>query len=81
MLGATVADTAYPANVDLLKQGVFTALIAQDPAAEAKQAIDDLVAFLDTKKKDGIEHDVVIPNVVLTKDTSAADLTKYTYVA
>ncbi len=78
---ALIGYDAYPANVDLLKKGVFTALIAQDPAAEAKQAIDDLVRFLDTKSKAGIEHEVVIPNVVLTKDTSAADLAKYTYVA
>lgn len=78
---ALVGYDAYPANVDLLKKGVFTALIAQNPAAEAKQAIDDLVQYINTKSKDGIEHDVTIANVVLTKDSSAADLQKYTYVA
>jgi ABC-type sugar transport system substrate-binding protein len=73
---------AYPDNVALIKKGVFTALIAQDPAAEARLAIDYLVATLD-KDKAGIakiKHDVVIPNVVLTAKTSAADLKKYTYV-
>ncbi|WP_310528152.1 substrate-binding domain-containing protein, partial [Nocardioides sp.] len=64
---ALIGYDAYPANVDLLKKGVFTALIAQDPAAEAKQAIDDLVAYWDSGSTDGIEHEMVIPNVVLTK--------------
>lgn len=78
---ALIGYDAYPDNVDLLKQGVFTALIAQDPAAEAKQAIDDLVQYMDSGSGDGIEHEVVIPNVVLTQDTSAADFDKYTYVS
>lgn len=78
---ALIGYDAYPANVELLKKGVFTALIAQDPAAEAKLAIDNLVAFLTTKSKAGIEHEVTIPNVVLDASTSAADLAKYTYVA
>jgi len=78
---ALIGYDAYPANVDLLKKGVFTALIAQDPAAEAKLAIDDLVSFIGSKSKSGIKSAVTIPNVVLTKATPAADLTKYTYVA
>ena len=78
---ALIGYDAYPANVDLLKKGVFTALIAQDPAAEAKLAIDDLVSFIGSKSKSGIKSTVTIPNVVLTKATPAADLTKYTYVA
>ena len=78
---ALIGYDAYPANVDLLKKGVFTALIAQDPAAEAKLAIDDLVSFIGSKSKSGIKAAVTIPNVVLTKATPAADLTKYTYVA
>ncbi len=79
---ALVGYDAYPANVKLLQAGVFSALIAQNPAAEAKLAIDDLVAVL-TKSAaaKSIKHDVVIPNVVLTPATSAADFAKYTYVA
>ncbi len=77
---ALVGYDAYPTNVALLTQGVFTALIAQDPAAEAKLAIDDLVSYLTNNKSTaGITHLVTIPNVVLTKNTSAADLQKYTY--
>ena len=74
---------AYPANVDLIKKGVFTALIAQDPAAEARLAIDYLVATLNKDKAAiaKIKKNVVIPNVVLTAKSSAADLKKYTYVA
>ncbi len=74
---------AYPANVDLIKKGVFTALIAQDPAAEARLAIDYLVATLSKDKAAiaKIKKNVVIPNVVLTAKSSAADLKKYTYVS
>ncbi|MEI8057140.1 MAG: substrate-binding domain-containing protein [Actinomycetes bacterium] len=78
---ALVGYDAYPDNVAKIKAGIFTALIAQDPAAEAKQAIDDLVQFITTKDKAGIVHEVVIPNVVLDKNTSDADLAKYTYVS
>ena len=79
---ALIGYDAYPANVALLKSGVFTALIAQNPAAEAKLAIDDLVSYLNNgKSKTGIETAVVIPNVVLSKSTAAADITKYTYVS
>jgi len=77
---ALVGYDAYPTNVALLKQGVFTALIAQDPATEAKLAIDDLVSYLTSGNSNaGITAAVTIPNVVLTKDTSASDLLKYTY--
>jgi ribose transport system substrate-binding protein len=78
---ALVGYDAYPDNVKLVKSGVFTALIAQVPAAEAKQAIDDLVQVITTKKTDGIKHEVVLPNFTLTKDTTEADFTTYTYVA
>jgi ABC-type sugar transport system substrate-binding protein len=77
---ALVGYDAYKANVDLIAKGVFTALIAQDPAAEAKLAIEYAVKYLNTKSKSGIKKNVVIPNVVLSKATSAADLAKYTYV-
>ena len=77
---ALVGYDAYPANVALLKQGVFTALIAQDPAAEAKLAIDDFVTYFNQNRSStGITAKVTIPNVLLTSATSAADLQKYTY--
>jgi ABC-type sugar transport system substrate-binding protein len=77
---ALVGYDAYPANVDLIGQGVFTALIAQDPAAEARLAIKTLVDYIKNKKSPA-QRDVVIPNVTLDANTSAADLKKYTYVA
>ncbi|MEO0023602.1 MAG: hypothetical protein RL196_43 [Actinomycetota bacterium] len=77
---ALVGYDAYPANVELIKAGVFTALIAQDPAEEARQAIRAIVAKI-RNNEDPASHDVVIPNVTLDANTSAADLTKYTYVA
>ena len=77
---ALVGYDAYPANVALIQKGVFTALIAQDPAEEARQAILAIVNKI-RNGQDPAAHDVVIPNVTLDKNTSAADLTKYTYVA
>jgi ABC-type sugar transport system substrate-binding protein len=77
---ALVGYDAYPANVELIASGVFTALIAQDPAEEARQAIKTLVEFIKNGTKPGT-RDVVIPNVVLDANTSAEDLAKYTYVA
>ena len=76
---ALVGYDAYKANVDLIAKGVFTALIAQDPAAEAKLAIEYLVKYF-AGQTSGIKKEVVIPNVVLSKSSSAADLKKYTYV-
>jgi ABC-type sugar transport system substrate-binding protein len=77
---ALVGYDAYPANVELIKSGVFTALIAQDPAEEARQAIRTLVEFIKNGTKPST-RDVVIPNVILDANTSAEDLAKYTYVA
>jgi ABC-type sugar transport system substrate-binding protein len=78
---ALVGYDAYPDNVALIKTGVFTALVAQDPATEARQAIDSVCTKLSGGDVSGIQKNVVIPNVVLDKNTSDADLQKYTYVA
>jgi ABC-type sugar transport system substrate-binding protein len=78
---ALVGYDAYPDNVDLIKTGVFTALVAQDPATEARQAIDSVCTQLSGGDVAGIVKEVVIPNVVLDKNSSDADLKKYTYVA
>ena len=75
---ALVGYDAYPANVDLIKAGVFTALIAQDPAAEARLAIKTIVANIKKGTKPA-KKNVTIANVALTKDSSAADIAKYTY--
>ncbi len=79
---ALVGYDAYPANVALLKQKVFTALIAQDPATEAKMAIDTLMTYLkQNNSNSGITAKVTIPNVTLTASTSDADFQKYTYAS
>jgi len=78
---ALVGYDAYPDNVKLIKTGVFTALVAQDPATEARQAVDSVCTKLTGGDVSAIKHEVVIPNVVLDKNTSDADLQKYTYVA
>lgn len=77
---ALIGYDAYQTNVDLIAKGVFTALIAQDPAEEARQAVDTCVKYIETKSKSGIKAEVTLPNILLDKSTSAADLKKYTYV-
>jgi ABC-type sugar transport system substrate-binding protein len=77
---ALVGYDAYPANVELIKSGVFTALIAQDPAAEARLAIKTLVEYIKNGTTPSTK-DVVIPNVTLDANTSDEDFAKYTYVA
>ena len=77
---ALVGYDAYKTNVDLIAKGIFTALVAQDPAAEAKLAIESLVKYFNTGSATGITKEVVIPNVVLSKTSTAAALKKYTYV-
>jgi len=78
---ALIGYDAYKTNVDLIGKGVFTALIAQNPAQEGKDAVDTLDKYLRAgKKATGIDKSVTLPNIVLSKDTSAADLQKYTYV-
>ncbi|MDQ1609297.1 MAG: ribose transport system substrate-binding protein [Microbacteriaceae bacterium] len=78
---ALIGYDAYKTNVDLIGTGVFTALVAQDPAAEGKDAVDTLVKYIKAgNKADGIKKSVTLPNIVLDRSTSAADLTKFTYV-
>ncbi len=78
---ALVGYDAYPANVELLRRGVFAALVAQDPAREARLAIDAIVDRLAPgSPAASAEREVTIPNVVLTPDSPIADLATYTYV-
>lgn len=77
---ALVGYDAYPDNVAKVKSGIFTALIAQVPAEEARQAIKALVEYIKTGKT-SIAHEVVIPNFTIDANTTDADLAKYTYVA
>jgi ribose transport system substrate-binding protein len=78
---ALIGYDAYKTNVDLIAKGVFTALVAQNPAQEGKDAVDTLDKYLRAGKKSaGITKNVTLPNILLDKDSSAADLQKYTYV-
>jgi ABC-type sugar transport system substrate-binding protein len=74
---ALVGYDAYSANVTLLQQHVFAALVAQQPYQEGYLAVQDVVNFLRSHAKPA--HMVTLPNIVLTPGTSTADLTKYTY--
>lgn len=76
---ALVGYDAYADNVAKVNSGIFTALIAQDPAAEARLAIQSIVDFI--RNGTTPEKEVVIPNVTIDANTSEADVQKYTYVA
>lgn len=64
---ALIGYDAYPNQVQELEQGIYSALIAQDPAEEARLAMQFAVAAIDGRH-DEIEKEVVIPNVVMTQE-------------
>ncbi|MDX3977721.1 ABC transporter substrate-binding protein [Shinella sp.] len=66
-----VGYDAYKAQVDALQEGVFTALVAQQPAREAELALEYAKARVTGEGADKIEKSVVIPNIVMTKDNFA----------
>ena len=74
---ALVGYDAYSANVQLLQQHVFTALVAQQPYQEGYLAVQDVVNYLRSHTKP--QHLVTLANIVLTPSSSSADITKYTY--
>ncbi len=76
---ALVGYDAYNTNVALLQQGIFAALIAQDPAKEGMLSVLNAYNFLTHHKVKGIKHLITLPNVTLTPKSPAALLTKYTY--
>ncbi len=69
---------AYKAQIEALEEGVFSALIAQQPAKEAQLAIAYAIATVTGKDKDKIEKSVVIANIVITKD-NLEENRKYIY--
>jgi len=71
---------AYENQVADLKNGVFSALIAQKPGEEAALALQDLVNTIRKQNVDQIEKEVVLPNVVITKD-NLAETARYQYPA
>jgi len=73
-----VGYDAYKVEVDALKDGVFTALIAQQPAKEADLALEFAYDKVTGKDPSAIQKTVVIPNIVMTKD-NLAETGKYMY--
>lgn len=69
---------AYPAQVEALKEGVFSALIAQRPGTEAEIALEAAYAVITGEGVDAIEKEVVIGNIVMTQD-NLAETEHYTY--
>lgn len=68
---------AYSNQVEELEQGIYSALIAQDPAEEARIAIKFALAYLEGRTGD-IEKELVIPNVVMTQ-ANLAETRSYQY--
>lgn len=69
---ALVAFDAVPGEVDALKAGTITALIAQNPTDIGAKSIDVLVDYLEAHPDGGAvspDGTVAVPNKVLTKDT------------
>lgn len=64
---ALIGYDAYSNQVEELERGVYSALIAQDPAEEARLAIEFAIAAIEGRTDD-IEKEVVIPNVVMTQE-------------
>jgi len=63
-----VGYDAYRAEVDALEDGVITALVAQRPGEEAALALLYAKMVITGNNDAKIEKNVVIPNIVLTKD-------------
>ena len=59
---------AYAAQVAELEAGAISALIAQDPAQEARLALQFAYAKVTGEGEDDIEDEIVIPNVVMNLD-------------
>lgn len=59
---------AYKAEVDAVKEGVVSALVAQQPAREAELALQFAKAKVTGNDVDKIQKNVLIPTVLITKD-------------
>jgi ribose transport system substrate-binding protein len=74
-----VAYDAEPAEVTLLKQGVVSALIIQQPTIEGQDAVKYLYDYL-AGDKSMIPKKVLVPNVVATTaNASDPNISKYFY--
>lgn len=71
---------AYENQVADLKDGAFSALVAQKPGEEAAQALQDLVNTIKGTDTASIQKSVVLPNVVITKE-NLAETEQYQYPA
>jgi ribose transport system substrate-binding protein len=71
---------AYDNQVADLKDGLFSALVAQKPGDEAALALQDLVDTLTNQNVDKIQKKVVLPNVVLTAENLSQNA-QYQYPA
>lgn len=81
-LGGTVklvGYDAYTVAVDALREGVVSALVAQQPAELGKLAVEYAYAIATGENVDSIEKEVILQNVVLTAD-NLEENSRYAYV-
>lgn len=71
-------DTA-PSHVELLKKGIFTHLLSQNPKQKITAAIAEIVAHQMTGAKP-VSRDSMFESVMLDKSSSKADLKKFSYL-
>lgn len=69
---------AYENQVADLQEGVFSALVAQQPGEEAAMALQYMVDTINEENTDQIEAEVVLPNVVITAE-NLAETQQYQY--
>ncbi len=65
---ALICYDAYSTQVEELENGSVSALVAQQPAEEARLALEFLVAELRGDDSVAIESEVVIPNQIMNRD-------------
>ncbi|WRS30451.1 ABC transporter substrate-binding protein [Actinomycetaceae bacterium MB13-C1-2] len=69
---------AYQNQVEELEDGIYTALIAQDPGQEARLALQAAIAAI--QGEEAAATSVVVPNVVMTQD-NLEETRIYTYAS
>lgn len=74
---ALIGYDAYPNQVQELEDGIYAALVAQNPAEEARLALRAIVAALRDEPSD-IGKEVIVENVIMTGD-NLAETRVYTY--
>ncbi len=72
-----VGYNAYQSNIELIKSNIISALISQNPAEQAKIAVETLINHINSKPN--INKNILVPAYTINKNTSSSDIVKYGY--